>query len=202
MRYCIIAILFTFTLCKDNSFKSNKTELTNEDYLIINVFLSNFKSAYLDLSINNNNPESKSFIAGYKKKVNLFESFEKLCKDGLSNNKNLDYEVNSYCSTAEKYKVYENLFSEQELEFYKYEIENDRKSNYTIDYNRILISSIKSFSFEKNIKPEKLLIKINGLYRNKSKTKVLIKYSIGKKRLYHVIIKDNNWWRNVVNFDS
>ncbi len=71
--------------------------------------------------------ESKSFIAGYKKKVNLFESFEKLCNDGLSNNKELDYKVNSYCSIAEDYEVYKNLFSKQELEFYKYEIENDGK---------------------------------------------------------------------------
>jgi hypothetical protein len=203
MKYYVIIILLTFTLCKSKSIAVNesKTELTSEDYLIINVFLSQFKTAYLDLSINSIS-ESKSFIAGYEKKVKLFESFEKSCNDGLSSHKELNYKVNFYCSLEYKYRVYKNLFSKQELDFYKNEIENNSKSDYTIDYERILISSIKPFSLEKNINADNLIIKINGIYHNKNKTKVLIKYSIGKKRLYHLIKKENNWWRNIVNFDS
>ena len=149
MRYYAIIILLTFTLCKSKSIMVNesKTELTSEDYLIINVFLSQFKTAYLDLSINSV-PESKSFTTGYQKKVKLFESFEKLCNDGLSNNKELDYTVNFYCSLGDKYRVYKNLFSKQELDFYKNEIENNSKS-YIINYDRIIISNIKPLNHEK-----------------------------------------------------
>lgn len=46
------------------------------------------------------------------------------------------------------------------------------------------------------------VLRIYGIFYNKNRTKVLIKYSINNKVLYQVLKKENKWWKNIINFDT
>mgnify|MGYP000462546692 FL=1 len=58
MKYLIISVICTLFFCKSNDLSQNKKKdnLTEEDYVIINVFLEQIEAhTYLDLNINYHN---------------------------------------------------------------------------------------------------------------------------------------------------
>lgn len=201
MKY-LLAIITLFVCVSFANKYPIKDDLTEEDYLIINIFLGNFKSyTYLDLKINHDS-DSNSFLAGYQKKVKLYESFRKSCEEKLSNTQKLNYETNFLCSIAEELKVYKKLFSKDELEQYSNQLASKNIFNFLIDYKQILIPNIEPIKEKTTIDKKMKILKIYGIYYNKNRTKVLIKYSFNNKVLYQVLKKENNWWKNIINFDT
>jgi hypothetical protein len=205
MKYLLVIItLFVCVSCtnKYSSKYKDKDDLTGEDHIIINVFLEKFKSyTYLDLGIKHHS-DSNSFLVSYQKKVKIYESFRKLCKENLSSTQKLNYETNFSCSSAEEFKIYKNLFSKDELEQYNNQLASKNVFNFLIDYKQILIPNIEPIMEKMPIDKKIKILKIYGIFYNNNRTKVLIKYSFNNKVLYQVLKKENNWWKNIINFDT
>jgi len=203
IRRYLIKLTLLVTLISNVSAQetSGLGSLSMEEYVIVNVFLQRFESmVYLNSTIEPI-PDSESFNIGYRKKVKLYSSFKNLCKDHLKNKKALDYETNLACSMAETLSVYEHLFTKKELSQFQEQLQNQKKAK-TINPNRIEPISVKLVT-EKSILPENgKVISIHGIYFNKKNNKVLIKYSYNDKTLYHVLKRENGWWRNIINFDN
>lgn len=194
------AIIIISILSVMNSYSQKDDNLTREDYLVLNVFLDQNPNTYLDLSLKRkSNSDSVSFITAYKKKLKLYNSLKNSCLEKLNEDKILDFETNFTCSVAETFKVYENLFSKDELMFFSSELNKKGEINYKIEYDSILVSDVKPL--EKRTREDDSIIKIDGIYYNNERNKILIKYSINRRTLFHVLRKENGWWKNIINFD-
>ena len=194
-------ILMLFSYGNVHFFQNDKNKLSEEDYVIINVFLEQFEPyIYLDLSIEKL-IDSNLFANSYQRKIEMYESFEKLCQKNILDSEELDYETNFSCSIAESYKVYKDLFSEEELKLYSYQLSHQSNHSILINFEKILVSNIKPAN-TKNIENNKQkILKIHGIYYNQENTKVIIEYSLRNKILYHVLKKENNTlWKNIINF--
>ena len=202
MKYLIISVICTLFFCKSNDFSQNKKKdnLTEEDYVIINVFLEQIElHTYLDLNIKHR-IDSTSFIIGYQRKVKIYESFRNLCTKNLSRNKKLNYTTNFSCSTAEEFKIYKDLFSKAELKSYSKQLASDIDFHFLIEPKQILIPNIEPIEGKTTIRNNGEILKIYGIFYNKNRVKVLIKYSINNKTLYQVLKKEEKWWKNIINF--
>lgn len=181
------------------SYSQAEKKLSNEDYLILNVFLEQQKFVHLDLSIiNTNKSDSTFFLNSYNRDLQLYNSFKDGCIEQLREKDTLDYDTNFLCSLAKTFESHKNLFSQEELVFYSSALQKGKNITYTIDFDKILIPTI--FPLTKEIGNDKNRIKIHGLYYNDSRDKVLIKYAFNQKHLFHVIKKEDGWWRSIGNF--
>lgn len=197
----LTSIVFSIILTSCSYSQSNNN-LSNEDYVVLNVFLEQTTSfTYLDLSIKNSKNESDSLtlINAYNRKLKLYHSFNNLCLKNLETNDTLNYETNLSCSIAEKFKIYENLFSKEEWLTFSNLLSKGKKKSFLIDSEKLQISTIKPLTKEAKSNDE--IIKIYTICYNKEKNKALIKYSINNRHLYSVLRKENGWWKSVINFD-
>lgn len=188
----ILLSIITLSCC----YSQTQNDPSADDYLVINVFLEQLEPfIHLNLSIaNENKSDYESFEMAYERKRRMYNSFRNLCRKNLDKEV-LDYDTNLSCSIAEKFKVYENLFSKNDLLYLKNTMKNNQK--FSLDSSKILIPNIQ---YLENSSPKKTLV-IHSLFYNEEKNKVLIKYSLNKKNLYHVLKKENGWWKNIINFD-
>lgn len=184
------------------SYSQSSYNLSKEDYVIINVFLEQIEPfAYLNLSIKNGGPsDSTLLLGGYEKKVKLYNSFRNLCLQSLDKNEPLKYETNVSCSTADKLKVYDSLFTDKELNYFSKLMLKSEKAEISIEPKKILIPTISPI--KEDVKGSDLVLKIYAIYYSKDRNKVLINYSISGRNLFHVLKKENGWWKNIINFDA
>ena len=121
--------------------QNTKSELNNEDYVVLNLFLEKFDEyAYLDLTIEN--IYDTSLVESYNRKLKLYNSLRSLCHKKISEKKELTYEINSICLTADTFKVYENLFTKNEIKDFEKQLKNETM-NYNIDFKNIEVEKIK-----------------------------------------------------------
>lgn len=196
MRISVNIILYV--VLASCGYSQSSYNFSKEDYVVLNVFLEQKPHFYLDSSVKSrNNSDSILFVKAYENKVNLYNSFKKSCSDKLNESKTLDYETNSLCSLADTFKVYEHLFSKNEIIYFSSALQRN-EGNYVIDYDSILVSDIRPK--EQKVDRENLSIKIDGIFYNHEKNKVVIKYWINERSLFHVLKKENGWWKNITNF--
>lgn len=193
-------VIFSFILTTC-SYSQTSEHLTKEDYVILNVFLEQIApSTHLDLLIINKNPsDSLSFINAYNKKIKLYNSLNNLCLENLKKNETLNYETNFSCSTAEKFKIYNNLFSEKELLTFNKILSSNKEKIFLIDFEKIQVSNIKPLKNDTQRNVD--ILRINKFCYNETKNKVVVKYSINNRHLYHVLEKKEGWWKNLINFE-
>lgn len=76
---------------------------------------------------------------------------------------------------------------------------SNKEKIFLIDFEKIQVSNIKPLKNDTQRNVD--ILRINKFCYNETKNKVVVKYSINNRHLYHVLEKKEGWWKNLINFE-
>jgi len=184
---CFIIIIFILTLSSCNSQNKEEIKLNHGNYEVLTVFLNTQRiDTYLDKHFFKKNL-IQLFYGKYQHHKKIFKNSDSICKFSRDT-----VQLKMSCQIAEAFKKYDNLLSQNDLDFLLKKYENKRKENIVLLEIDTIISntSLREHSKEyyNKIKYDEYggipdigeypSVQIENVYFNQFKNVAIVAYSV------------------------